>query len=122
MGMAGVAMPKGKRVDKDEVLRLFRECKTLDEIAALVGASKNTVGNVVREKLPQAERAAIAAKVRKRVNENYFNSDPQAAQDAPIPLTWAGAFRALATWCRENGCDEAWQHACAIAESKGMRL
>jgi hypothetical protein len=115
-------MPKGKRVDRDEVLRLFRECKTLDEIAVLVGASKYTVSNIVHEMMSQTERAEINAKVRKKVNADYYRTSPHVAQDAPLPSTWAGAFRALALWCRDNGCDGAWQYARKVAMGKGMRL
>lgn len=111
-----------KKIDEDAVVRLYRECRTLDEIVAITGASKSAAAKIVRDRVPKAERNEINAKVRRRVNAEYYRADPQVAQDASVPDTWAGAFRALATWCRDNGHEAAWQYAREMAKAKGVRL
>lgn len=105
-----------------KIVELYRQGRTQMDIANALGLKQWRVGTVIRERVTQAERSKINGRTRRKRNEEFHRANPSTALDEPVVMTWAGAFRSLAEWCRDNGQEEAWAHAQEIAAERGMTL
>ena len=125
-----------RKVPPDEAVRLFREGMSINQIAARFGCTASAVSLCIRKLVPADERGRILARTRGRPNRtggsdathpsaDSGGAPPDRRDGEPGPgegeiATWAGAFRALATYCRRQGHDDAWEYAEAIARRKDM--